>query len=185
MGPIPLCRGRRAARVSFTVTFDRPINPPGDQPPRSPPPTSRSSTTTPPSATPRSRSRSSSVTPVASSGVGPGNKFGYTEFTVTFNPTGQPGGGSSGIANYTGTYSYLITPDDGAGNPIVAPIPSFVVTDVTQPVIGPVASTHVPLRIPTSGTGGSGTADDITTSTLTIGGASTTRSSPGSRSTCR
>ncbi len=42
---------------------------------------------------------------------------------------------------------------------------------MTLPVIGPVASKQVPLRVPTSGTGGSGTADDITTSTITIANA--------------
>ena len=94
-------------------------------------------------------------------------------------------GGPSGIANYTGTYSYLIAPDDGSGNPIVSPIPSFVITDVPQPVIGPVASAQVPLPIPTSGTGGTRHRrrhhhlDDHTSR------ATTTRSSPASRSTCR
>ena len=38
----------------------------------------------------------------------------------------------------------------------------------TKPVIGPIASTNVPLPIPSSGTGGSGTSADITTSTITI-----------------
>ena len=74
-----------------------------------------------------------SVTPVASSGVGPSddpNKFGYTEFTITFSVTTQPDGSSpSGITNYTGTYSYLITPDDGNGNPIEEPIPSYVYSE--------------------------------------------------------
>ena len=111
--------------------------------------------------------------PVLSSGVGNGNKFGFTEFTVTFDPSLSPGGGSSGIGNFTGTYSYLIAPDDGAGNPIVAPVDSFIVSPVTQPIIGPVAASLPAggLRIPISGTGGTGTSDDITTSALTIGGA--------------
>ena len=124
------------------------------------------------------------VTPVASSGVGPGNKFGYTEFTVTFDPAHQPSGGPSGIANYTGTYSYLIAPDDGAGNPIVAPVHSFIVTSGHPAGHRAGRLDVVPLRIPTAGTGGTGTTDDITTSTIiAINGTSPTRSSPGSRST--
>ena len=99
--------------------------------------------------------------------------------------TSQPGGGPSGIANYTGTYSYLIAPDDGNGNPIVEPIASYVITDVAQPVIGPVASTDVPLRIPTTGTGGTGTAGRHHDLDAHRRAATTTRSSPGSRSTCR
>ena len=62
----------------------------------------------------------------------------------------------------------MILPDDGSGTAISSPIRSFVNAPVDQPVIGPVASTNVPLRVPTSGTGGSGTSDDVTTSTITI-----------------
>ena len=110
-----------------------------------------------------------SVTPVTSSGVGPGSKFGYTEFTVTFNPASPAA--PSGITNYTGTYSYLITPDDGNGNPIESPIRSM------RHRPGPPAG-HRPGRVDatcpsasrSSGTGGSGTADDLTTSTITIAG---------------
>ena len=168
MGPIPLSEAQ-SGKVSFTVTFDRPINPPGF---------GASFTTadiqvfyhdailTDPSIP----LDILSVTPVVSSGVGPDNKFGYTEFTVSFDPAKVPGGGSSGIENYTGTYSYLVTPDDEAGDPIEAPIPAFVITDVPQPVIGPVSSGTVDLRIPTSGTGGSNTSDDITTSTINVAG---------------
>ena len=92
------------------------------------------------------------------------------QFTVTFDPTTQPDGTPSGITNYTGTYSYMILPD-GNGTAISSPIRSFVDTPVILPTIGPVASKQVPLRVPTSGTGGSGTADDITTSTITIANA--------------
>src|SRR5208282_4555289 len=105
--------------VSFNVTFDRPINPP-----------SLSGYTTTPSFYPADvlvyyhdttygdasiPLQVLSVTPVASSGVGPDNKFGYTQFTVTFSTKTQPDGTPSGISNYTGTYSYMITPDDGSG----------------------------------------------------------------------
>jgi len=106
------------------------------------------------------------VTPITSSGVGPGNKFGFTQFQVTFDSL--PSGANAATYNYTGTYSYMILPDDGSGTPISSPIRSFVNSPVDQPVIGPVSSTNVPLPVPTSGTGGSGTNDDVTTSTITI-----------------
>ena len=107
-----------------------------------------------------------SVTPVASSGVGPGNKFGYTEFTVTFDDTHQPNGGPSGIANFTGTYSYLIAPDDGANNPIASPIDSFTDTLQNQPLVTKATTANLP--IPSKGTGGTGTNDDLTISTINI-----------------
>ena len=107
-----------------------------------------------------------SVTPVVCSGVGPGNKFGYTEFTVTFDPTHQPNNGPSGIANFTGTYSYLIAPDDGANNPIVSPVDSFTDTLQTQPLVNKGATANLP--IPSKGTGGTGTNDDLTISTINI-----------------
>ena len=75
--------------------------------------------------------------PVVASGVGPDNRFGYTQFTVTFDPNKLPGGSPSGIANYTGTYSYMILPDDGNGTAISSPIRSFVNTPVAQPVHRP------------------------------------------------
>ena len=116
-----------------------------------------------------------SVTPVASSGVGSStdpNKFGYTEFTIVFSVNTQADGSTpSGITNYTGTYSYLVAPDDGNGNPIEEPIPAYVYSNVTQPVIGPVSSTDVPLPVPpTSITGQPSAGDDTTTSTLTVAG---------------
>ena len=55
---------------------------------------------------------------------------------MTFSVSTQPDGATpSGIVNYAGTYSYLITPDDGNGDPIEAPIPAFVYSDVTQPAL--------------------------------------------------
>ena len=79
------CSEAQSGKVSFTVTFDRPINPPG---------IAASFTaadvqvfyhdTT--NGDPSIPLDVLSVTPVISSGVGPGNKFGYTQFTVTFNP---------------------------------------------------------------------------------------------------
>jgi subtilisin-like proprotein convertase family protein len=172
-GPITYAAAA-SGTVSFDVTFDRPINPP-----------SLSGYTTTPTFYPAdvlvyyhdtTNGDASiplqvlSVAPIASSGVGPDNKFGYTQFKVTFSTTTQPDGTPSGITNYTGTYSYMITPDDGSGTAISSPISSYVVVPVAQPVIGPVPSTNVPLAVPTSGTGGSGTSDDITTSTIKLAG---------------
>ena len=156
--------------VSFTVTFDRAIDPP-----------SLDGYTTIPTFTPADvlvyyhdttdgdsavPLQVTSVTPVASSGVGPQSRFGYTTFQVTFNPV--PSGVNPATYDLTGTYSYMILPDDGSGTAISSPIRSYVNALVGQPAIGPVASTDVPLNVPTSGTGGSGTSDDITTSTITI-----------------
>ena len=168
-GADPVRRGRRphgpGGLISFNVTFDRPINPPSE-----PLATFTTAdiqvfyhdTTNGDSSIPL---LVTSVTPVASSGVGPGDKFGYTEFTVTFDDTHQPNGGPSGIANFTGTYSYLIAPDDGANNPIVSPIDSF--TDTLQPQVAVVTPTDtVNLPIPSKGTGGTGTNDDLTISTI-------------------
>lgn len=169
MGPISLAEAQ-SGTISFTVTFDRPIDPP-----------SLDGYLTTPTLTPGDvlvyyhdttdgdasvPLQVENVAPITASGVGPDNRFGYTQFTITFDST--PAGANPATYNYTGTYSYMISPDDGSGNVISSPIRSFVNTPVAQPVIGPVSSTHVPLPVPTSGTGGSGTADDITTSTITI-----------------
>ena len=96
-----------------------------------------------------------SVTPVASSGIGPtpsgaGSNatnpiFGYTEFTVVFSVTTQADGAASGITNYTGTYSYLVAPDNGNGDPIQEPIPSFVTQDVTQTPIAASSPANIDL----------------------------------------
>ena len=168
-GPASLVDATNGA-VSFTVTFDRPIDPP-----------SLAGYTTIPTFTPADvlvyyhdttngdpavPLQVMSVTPVASSGVGPQSRFGYTTFQVTFDPV--PSGVNPATYDLTGTYSYMILPDDGGGTAISSPIPSYVNALVDQPIIGPVASTNVPLNVPTSGTGGSGTSDDVTTSTITI-----------------
>ena len=145
MGPIPYAEAASGA-VSFTVTFDRPIDPP-----------SLNGYTTIPTFTPADvlvyyhdttngdplvPLQVTSVTPIAASGVGPQNRFGFTQFKVTFNPV--PSGANPATYNYTGTYSYLILPDDGSGTPISSPIRSFVNSPVDQPVIGPVSSTERP-----------------------------------------
>jgi subtilisin-like proprotein convertase family protein len=169
MGPISLAEAS-SGKISFTVTFDRPINPP-----------SLDGYTTTPTLTPGDvlvyyhdttngdapvPLQVENVAPVTSSGVGPDNKFGYTQFTITFDST--PPGANKSTYNYTGTYSYMILPDDGSGTVVSSPIRSFVNTPVPLAPIGPVASTHVGLPVPSSGTGGSGTQDDFTTSTITI-----------------
>ena len=169
MGPISLAEAK-SGKISFTVTFDRPIDPP-----------SLNGYTTTPTLTPGDvlvfyhdttngdapvPLQVESVAPITASGVGPNHKFGFTQFTVTFDST--PAGANPATYNYTGTYSYMITPDDGSGTVVSSPVRSFVNTPVPLPVIGPLASTHVPLPVPSSGTGGSGTADDVTTSTITI-----------------
>ena len=175
MGPISLAQATSGS-VSFNVTFDRAINPPSVS--------GTNGYTSTPTFTPADvlvyfhdatngdalvPLQVISVTPIAGSGAGPqnlDNRFGYTQFKITFNPL--PSGANPATYNYTGTYSYLILPDDGSGTAISSPIRSFVNSPVEQPVIGPVASLAVPLPIPSSGTGGSKTNDDVTRSTITI-----------------
>jgi subtilisin-like proprotein convertase family protein len=171
-GPVAFSEAEAGA-ISFTVTFDRPIDPQiGVQ-----------------GVTPGSPTWSfyegdvqvyyegttfgetplelpvTGLTPVIASGVGPDNKFGFTEFTVTFSTAKVPNG------NFTGTYSYLITPDDENGNPIEESIPSFVLgytPDTKNP--GTFSSGTIDLPIPTSGTGGTNTNGDFTISTIGVGG---------------
>ncbi len=69
------------------------------------------------------------VSPVISSGVGPDDEYGFTQFTITFNPT--PAGANPATYNYTGTYSYLIAPDavvNGDDIVISSPIESYIGT---------------------------------------------------------
>ena len=167
-------QAQQTGQLSFTVTFDRPINPPGTTASFTPADvqvfyqdTSYGDPSIPLEVL--------SVTPVASSGVGSSTnptKFGYTQFTIVFSVTTQADGSTpSGITNYTGTYSYLVAPDDGNGNPVAEPIPAFVYTNVAQPVIGPISSSDVPLPVPPpSITGQPSAGDNVTTSTLTIAG---------------
>ena len=173
MGPIPFAEAA-SGQVAFGVTFDRPINPP-----------SLAGYTTTPSFVPGDVQvfyhdttngdasiplKVLSVTPVVSSGVGPNNVFGFTQFTVVFSTSTQPTGAPSGITDFTGTYSYLIAPDNGSGTAIVSPVASFVNVSVPQTTIGPISSSQVGLPIPSVGTGGSGTSNDITDSSLNLSG---------------
>ncbi|MGC8642896.1 MAG: proprotein convertase P-domain-containing protein, partial [Isosphaeraceae bacterium] len=170
-GPIAYPTG--GSKISFTVTFDRPINPPGYAPTFTTGDVQvfYHDTT---NGDPSIPLLVTGVTPVTSSGVGPNNKFGYTQFTVTFDPTQKPDGSSSGINNFTGTYSYLIAPNDASANPTtVTPIeqmiPSYVIAPVTQANVTQ-GVTGLNLPIPSSGTGGTGTSNDYTVSSFTISG---------------
>ena len=80
---------------------------------------------------------------------------------------------SSGIGStypYTGTYSYLIAPDDGNGDPIEEPIASSVYAPSPPNDIPTVLSTDVPQFIPPSSTEPPSPGNNVTTSTLTIAG---------------
>jgi subtilisin-like proprotein convertase family protein len=163
-GPVAFA-GAAAGTISFTVNFDRPINPPG---------IAASFTAADVQVfyqdttfgDPSVALQVMTVTPVVASGVGPDNKFGFTEFTVTFSTAAVPFG------NFTGTYSYIVTPDDENGNPIEEPIASFVLgfTPDTK-ALGPFSSGTINLAIPHStGGGNSNTNDDITSSTINVAG---------------
>jgi len=103
---------------------------------------------------------------------------GYTNFLVTFNPDKNSKGLPSGITNYTGTYSYVIAPDNGqvsaTPTPISSPIWSFNTVPQPQPVISPAtdpnAKTSPNIEIAPWGPGGSGTQFDVTQSTITLAG---------------
>ena len=114
---------------------------------------------------------------------------GYTNFMVTFDPNFKPNGSPTGITDFTGTYSYVVAPDNGqvAGIPtaISSPIWSWINVQQAQPVITPVSISPTPptgqvvdpnakaspnLSIPTWGPGGSGTQFDVTQSTINLSG---------------
>ena len=94
---------------------------------------------------------------------------GYTNFLITFNPDQLPSGAPSGITNYTGTYSYVILPDNSQGatpTPIAAPIWSYDTVQVPQATFTGSLSPDVPVNA--YGPGGSGTNFDITESSITL-----------------
>ena len=100
-------QAQQYGQLSFTVTFDRPVTAasfvPGDV-------FVYYHDTT--DGDPFIQVPVLSVNPVALSATGTA-----TEFTIVFSV--------SGITNYTGTYSYLIAPDNGAGLAISSPIESY------------------------------------------------------------
>ena len=170
-GPIPYSDVQNGSAVTFTVTFDRPINPP-----------SLDGYTTTPTFTPadvlvyyHDVTNGDPFVPLHGAVCHAGDversraaKQVWFHGVRRYVQSGCPAATTRRHTIIEGTYSYMILPDDGSGNVISSPIRSYVNSQVAQPVIGPVSSTDVPLRVPTSGTGGSGTSDDITTSTITI-----------------
>jgi subtilisin-like proprotein convertase family protein len=116
MGPISLAEAASGS-VAISVTFDRPVSP---------------SSVSPADVQVfyhDTKNGDSSIQLLVTSfaPTGGGNSP-TTQYTITFNPSKKPDNTSSGITNYTGTYSYLIAPDNGAATPtaISAPIWSFV-----------------------------------------------------------
>ena len=119
MGPIPLAEAA-SQTVSISITFDRPVT---------------ASTFTIANVLvyyhdvingdPLVPLTVLGVVPVTSSGD---DQFGYTQFTVTFDPLppGTPQPTPAAPYNYTGTYSYMILPDNSTGTAISSPIWSFV-----------------------------------------------------------
>ena len=115
MGPIPLAEAQSRS-VTISVTFDRPVDPAtfvtGDVQ------VFYHDTT---NGDPSVPLNVMGITPVASSGDA---QYGYTQFTITFDPL--PPGKDPATYNYTGTYSYLIAPDDGSGTYIASPVWSLI-----------------------------------------------------------
>jgi subtilisin-like proprotein convertase family protein len=100
---------------------------------------------------------------------------GYTQWIIYFDPTKNADGSASGITDFTGTYSYVIAPDNtaggGNGTAISSPIGSWRETPVAQPVISEASvASQSNLSIPTWGPGGSDTEFDITQSTINLAG---------------
>ncbi len=99
---------------------------------------------------------------------------GFENFIVTFNPNELPSGAASDITNYTGTYSYVILPDNGASSPapstvtpISAPIWSFDTVQAPQTPL--TASVIADEPVAAYGPGGSGNNNfDQTNSFITF-----------------
>ena len=124
MGPITLAQAESGS-VSFEVTFDRPIT--------------ASSFDTPTLGVGGldvysnvgvfflGTTDTSTLTPLVVTDITADNLSDglASEFTITFDPT--PPGDSSTTYNYTGTYSYLIAPDNPVtGVAINSPVESYV-----------------------------------------------------------
>ncbi len=98
---------------------------------------------------------------------------GYENFIVTFNPNELPSGAASDITNFTGTYSYVILPDNGASTPtpttptpISAPVWSYDTVQAPQTPLTGSATPDEP--VDAYGPGGSGTGYDQTNSFITL-----------------
>ncbi len=101
---------------------------------------------------------------------------GFRTFIINFDPTKLPSGASSGITDFTGTYSYVVVPDGGGTTPTVisSPIWSFATVPQAQPVISPAtdpdALNSTPMPVASFGPGGSGTTFDETLSDINLTG---------------
>ena len=111
-----------------------------------------------------------SVTPVVSDPTDPTQNgvYGFTTWTVKFNPDLLADGVTpSGIKNYTGTYSYIIAPDNGAAGSkftaINSPIRSVVSFPIPQAPITVSSGSNLNLPIPDIATGGVTTSDIFVT----------------------
>jgi subtilisin-like proprotein convertase family protein len=108
MGPISLAEAASGS-VSIPVTFDRPI-------------VAGSFTNGDVQVFYRDTTNGHAPIQLEVTGIIPAGDG--TNFTVTFDPKTKADGTQSGITNFTGTYSYLIAPDDGV-TAISAPVWSF------------------------------------------------------------
>src|SRR5579883_3318271 len=116
MGPVPISQESTfaAGDVAISVTFDRPVSP-----------SSVSAADVQVfyhDTTNGHPFKSLDVTSFAPTG---GGTAPTTQYTILFNPNDLSNGSASGITNYTGTYSYLVAPDNGNGTIISAPIWSY------------------------------------------------------------
>lgn len=112
MGPISLAEAASGS-VSISVTFDRPV-------------TSSTFVLGDVQVFFRGTTDGTASVPLTVTGVNPvaGTGSEATQFTVTFDPL--PAGANPATYNYTGTYSYLIAPDNGHGLAISSPIETYI-----------------------------------------------------------
>ncbi len=107
MGPITLAEAMSGS-VSISVTFDRLI-------------TASTFVTGDVEVFYKGTSASAPFISLFVTGISP-SSGSATDFTITFDPTRKSDGSASGITNFTGTYSYMIAPDNGAGLAISSPV---------------------------------------------------------------
>ena len=109
MGQIPLAEAASGA-VTFSVTFDRAI-------------ISTSFGSSDVEVFYHDTKNTDGFIPLKVTGV---STTDDVNFTITFDPNLEPNNSLTNITNFTGTYSYLIAPDNGSGKAISAPIWSYV-----------------------------------------------------------